>query len=497
MAEVEEAWRAGDFVTVRQKLTLLAETETEGSALAQYRLGQVLAEGRGGPRDLQGAADWLQKSVEQGNVEAAVFLARLYLSTKQEDAAKAAVGLLQQAAGAGNAEGQYYLGLLLRAGTGTEKRPEQSFTLFQAAANQGYVEAQYELARAYSMGEGVPQNNEAAVSWLTAAAGSGHQTAQMNLAAALDQGRGVAQDQTAALGWYLRAAEAGNPVAQREAGMHYLQGLGTEANPGEALRWLTTAAQAGEAGAQVNLGLVFSEGEKWGIPQDDAQAVNWYSQAAAQTSPQGMVALAGMMEAGRGTETDLPGAVDLLRRALRDTGFPLAALKLGQMAGAGKLDGLVAPQNAVPWALLAAEQGDAAAVGWLDAQAGADNRPAMTAMGLYLQTQQGQEARAAELFARAAEEGDVVAQLKLGEALTAGTGVAADPVTAHKWLNIAAAQGNSQAAQQRDALAQSMTPEQITQAQSDARIWFETESSRVPQTDQTERSETIQPRSSD
>ena len=49
MAEVEQAYTRGDFVFVRSALQKLAETD--GSALAQYRFGRVLAEGRGGPRD--------------------------------------------------------------------------------------------------------------------------------------------------------------------------------------------------------------------------------------------------------------------------------------------------------------------------------------------------------------------------------------------------------------------------------------------------------------
>ncbi|MDQ2092206.1 SEL1-like repeat protein [Marimonas arenosa] len=484
MADIEQAWRAGDFVTVRDGLKILAETE--GSALAQYRYGRVLAEGRGGPRDIEAAAGWLEKAVEQNNNDAAVLLARIYLSTKNDEAAQAAGGLLERAAARGHAEAQYYLGLLYRSGRGVEKDLSKSFNWLLASAELGFVESQYELARAYSRGEGVAQNNAEAERWLTEAAGNGHVSAQFNLAVALDQGRGVTQDRVAALAWFRRAAEAGQLVAQRELGMRYLQGIGGEANAEEGLRWLTSAAQAGEAGAQVNLGVVFAEGEKWGVAQSDEQAVFWYSKAAAQTSPQGMVALAEMQAAGRGMDQNLPAAVDLLRRALRDTGYPGAALQLGQLAGEGKLDGLVAPQNAVPWAVLAAEQGHAGALAWLEQQAKTDNRPARTGLGLYLIKQDGQEARAANLFAAAAEQGDVLAQFKLGEAYTTGTGVDLDYVQAHKWLNVAAAQGSSEAGTQRDTVSKLMTPEQIAQAQALAREWFDQEASRVPQTEQSE-----------
>lgn len=482
MAEVEQAWRAGDFVAVREGLKYLAETEA--TALAQYRYGRVLAEGRGGPRDMAAAAEWLQKAVEQNNNEAAVLLARIYLSAKSDEAATAAGSLLARAAARGDAEGQYYLGLLHRSGRGVEKDLEKAFNWLLASAEQGFVESQYELARAYSRGEGTPQSNTDAERWLTEAASSGHVQAQFFLATALDLGRGVAQDHKAALGWFRRAAEAGHVVAQRELGMRYLSGSGTEPNTEEALRWLTTAAKAGEAGAQVNLGLVYAEGEKFGIPRDDEKAVYWYRHASEQTSPQGMVALAGMQEAGRGMQQDLPAAVELYRRALRETGFPGAALRLGQLAGEGKLDGLVAPQRAVPWVVLAAEQGHEGALKWLEDQAGGDNRPARTGLALYLQKQDGNEDRVAELFSDAAEQGDVLAQLRLAELYTTGTGVELDYVQAHKWFNIAAAQGSAEAAEQRATVGKLMTPDEIATAQAAARDWFDQEAARIPQTEQ-------------
>ena len=482
MAEIEQAWAANDFVTVREGLKILAETE--GSALAQYRYGRVLAEGRGGPRDIEGAAQWLQQAVQQGNNDAAVLLARIYLSSQSDDAAKAAGELLSLAAARGQAEGQYYLGLLYRSGRGVEQDMKQAYNWFLASAEQGFVESQYELARAYSRGEGTIQDNEEAVKWLSEAASNGHVNSQMLMANALAKGQGVAQDEKAAVNWYRRAAEAGNLVAQRELGMHYLRGVGADPNPEEALRWLSAAAQAGEPGAQVNLGLAFAEGEEFGIKRNDEIAVQWYAKAAAQSSPQGMTALARMQETGRGMPQDLPAAVDLLRRAVREMGFAPAALRLGELAGEGKLDGLVAPQTAVPWVVLAAETGNEAARAWLDEQAAGENRPARTGLALLLLKEEGQEPRAAALFAAAAEEGDVLAQFKLGELYATGAGVDLDYVQAHKWFNIAAAQGNAAAAEQRANVGKLMTPEQIAEAQALARTWFDQESARIPQTDQ-------------
>jgi uncharacterized protein len=52
-----------------------------------------------------------------------------------------------------------------------------------------------------------------------------------------------------------------------------------------------------------------------------------------------------------------------------------------------------------------------------------------------------------------------------------GNGVLQDYVLAHMWLNLAAAQGDKDAAKQRDELAAKMTPDQIAEAQRLARKW--------------------------
>ncbi len=52
-----------------------------------------------------------------------------------------------------------------------------------------------------------------------------------------------------------------------------------------------------------------------------------------------------------------------------------------------------------------------------------------------------------------------------------GTGVPRDSVEAHKWYNLAAANGDRKGAAARDALAKEMTPAQIAEAQKLARDW--------------------------
>jgi TPR repeat protein len=74
-------------------------------------------------------------------------------------------------------------------------------------------------------------------------------------------------------------------------------------------------------------------------------------------------------------------------------------------------------------------------------------------------------------YRRAAEQGYDEAQLDLGNMYKNGEGVPQDYVLSYMWLNLAAAQGNEVAKATRDSVAESMTREQIAEAQRLAREW--------------------------
>lgn len=78
--------------------------------------------------------------------------------------------------------------------------------------------------------------------------------------------------------------------------------------------------------------------------------------------------------------------------------------------------------------------------------------------------------RAVELSGQASAE--MLFQLGLMYAL--GRGVASDNVTAHKWFNLAAAQGCPRAQAERAALAGEMSAAEMVEAQKQARAWAAT-----------------------
>jgi hypothetical protein len=147
-----------------------------------------------------------------------------------------------------------------------------------------------------------------------------------------------------------------------------------------------------------------------------------------------------------------------LFRPLADQGVAEAQFNLGAMYDNG--EGV--PQNqaeAVRWYRKAAYQGSA---------------PAQYGLAGKYHDGQGvpkNDAEAASWYRKAADQGEATAQGRLGVMYLAGVGVPRDNVQAYMWLNLSAARGIKRAAEERDKLAQSMTPAQIAQAQKLAREW--------------------------
>jgi uncharacterized protein len=86
-------------------------------------------------------------------------------------------------------------------------------------------------------------------------------------------------------------------------------------------------------------------------------------------------------------------------------------------------------------------------------------------------------AAAADLYLRAAEQGDAFAQCRLGLSYDRGHGVPTDLILSYKWLDLATARASRRERdfyqRLRDAVAQKMSLEQVTEGQRLALIWSE------------------------
>ena len=204
----------------------------------------------------------------------------------------------------------------------------------------------------------------------------------------------------------------------RMSGQHV--GRGVAQDNMEALKWYRKAAEQNYAPAQSNLGYCYEYGR--GVAKDDAEALKWYRKAADQNYAIAQFWLGGNYYFGFGVEQDYAEAVKWYRKAVEQNHDPAATFLIECYCNLGHCyaDGLGVPQDYVE------------AVKW---------------------------------YHKAAEQNVAQAQHNLGMFYASGRGVPQDYVEAYKWYNLAAAQGNAFAMTNRDRIAQSMTPDQIAEAQ--------------------------------
>jgi len=98
-------------------------------------------------------------------------------------------------------------------------------------------------------------------------------------------------------------AEAGNATAQFCVGRLYANGFGVPMDDALALQWYGLAAEQGYSEAQFNLGLMHANG--WGVEMNDQEAAKWYRLAAEQGFVEAQTSLAMLCYKGRGVEQNL------------------------------------------------------------------------------------------------------------------------------------------------------------------------------------------------
>jgi len=235
------------------------------------------------------------------------------------------------------------------------------------------------------------------------------------------------QTQNAAFAETMARAERGDADAQFRLGRMYLDGDGVPQDYVQSVAWFRKAASQGHPKAQNNLGIAFEKG--LGVPKDDALAVEWYRQAADHGEMIAQSNLGVMYSSGHGVPQDLAQAVAWYRKAAAQ-GFGEAQFFLGQAYSLG---------SGVP-------QDDAEAVAW---------------------------------WRKSAEQNDAYALYNLGLMYKGGRGVPQDPVEAYKFLILGLETEAKQVEQQktladnREALARSLTAGQRAEAERRVREWTE------------------------
>lgn len=210
-----------------------------------------------------------------------------------------------------------------------EVRPQESpsqgrsedITQLQAQAEGGNVAAQLKLARTYESGLGIPPDDQLAAQWYRRAAEQGNSEAQDILGAKYLIGRGVEQSKEEAVKWFRKSARQRNADAMYHLGVAYYNGDGVAINDSLSYAWFVLASEAGSQSAQeaTNRGeselkpdrvdrafeVIAEMYEKGGsLPENQAEAIRWWSRAAARGDQDAQVGLGLALVSGPGTPAD-------------------------------------------------------------------------------------------------------------------------------------------------------------------------------------------------
>ncbi|WP_439631409.1 peptidoglycan-binding protein [Shinella sp.] len=183
---------------------------------------------------------------------------------------------------------------------------------------------------------------------------------------------------------------------------------------------LSKAATEGDALALFEIGARYTEGR--GVATDLAEAARWYELAVARGFAPAEYRLANLYEKGQGVERDLARARELYE--------------------------------------IAANKGNASAM---------HNLAVLLATGMG--TAQPDFDGAAKWFQKASELGVRDSQFNLAILYARGNGVKQDLEESYKWFAIAARDGDNDAAQKRDEVANAMRPEQLSSAKAKMELW--------------------------
>lgn len=126
---------------------------------------------------------------------------------------------------------------------------ETAIAEWQPLAEAGDADGQFGMGLLYANGFGVPLDDMEALKWYGLAAEQNHANAQCNLAVMYANGWGVTQSDDEAFKWYILAAEQGVAEAQTAVAKMYLRGFGVVQDNVQAHKWFSIAAELGDFGA--------------------------------------------------------------------------------------------------------------------------------------------------------------------------------------------------------------------------------------------------------
>lgn len=261
----------------REKVRALAKKRS--NALAWYLLSLE-----------NGDTTMLKRAAEGGNIQALNAWGTLTLTKSLRELGSSTNDVdkvlyrsfccFNEAAGKGDANGLYNLGMCYLQGYGVEPDSDRAFECFRTAAEAGHPEAINNLGGIYRDGIGVEKDPVIATRWFVKSAEMGNAYGLLNYGLALQRGEGVETDLVKAADCFKRSAEQGCAEAVNAYAMCLYSGQGVAENKALAVAWYRSSAESGFPPAMENLATCYERGEG-GLEKNVERATVWKIRARA------------------------------------------------------------------------------------------------------------------------------------------------------------------------------------------------------------------------
>ncbi len=190
----------------------------------------------------------------------------------------------QKAANQDVARAQNLLGVLYDQGKDVAADKQAAVGWFRKAAAQGLPDAQYNLAMKLRTGEGVVKDLQESERLLLASANQGYRDSEIQLARDYLFGFYGRKDYDAVAIWSRRAALQDSNLARVMLARAYLEGKGLNKSPLFGVHIMRQAAQSGDVDANKWMGILYDTGN--GVAKNHQVAVQWYETAISFGSPE-------------------------------------------------------------------------------------------------------------------------------------------------------------------------------------------------------------------
>ncbi|KAM3589642.1 hypothetical protein VKS41_000500 [Umbelopsis sp. WA50703] len=298
--------------------------------------------------------------------------------------------------------------------------------------------------RAKKIREGMANEAQRIVKKLAASSNIGkavHSDAQFFLGNCYGSGTmGLSVDHDKAFNCYVQASKQSHPAATYRTAVCYEVGAGTKRDHARSILFYRKAANLGDTPAMYKLGMILLKGFL-SQQKNPREGISWLKRAAAnadEENPHSLheLGLAYEKEGIPSVIADEKYARELFTQAAQ-YGYAPSQFKLGCCYEYGQLTCPVDPRRSIAWYSRAAEQGDVEAE--------------LALSGWYLTGSEGvlkQSDTEAYLWARkAADKGYAKAEYAVGYYTETGIGVKPEFDEARRWYMRSAAQGNKRAMQ--------------------------------------------------